>query len=118
MRKSYTPYPNMCSELVAIDLRSSGPGLHRIQGNLEAIGEDSALMLTEEPLRPGADVRISASSGNTFNGIVESCRFDEPLGWCTEVRLSAASRWSIERFKPEHFLALGGWERMEVRKSA
>jgi hypothetical protein len=118
MNKRFEAYPNLCSELVSIHPKHSSSDGKAIQGNLEAIGEWTALVLTDTPITCGAEVRIHASKGNSFNGIVESCSLDEPLGWSVEVRLKPASRWSYRRFKPQHFLSLSSWPGIETRKSA
>ncbi len=117
MKESFTPYPNLCSELVSIAHPYLEEG-EAVIGNLEAIGERTALILTDVPLRRGLEIRIKTNKGNVLNGFVESSHLDELLGWSQEVRLTAASRWSSRWFKPEHFLALNVLAAMEIRKSA
>ncbi len=114
MKESFTSYPNLCSELVSIARRHA----EEIIGNLEAIGEWTALILTEVPLGRGVEIRIKTDKGNVLNGIVESCRLDELLGWSNQVHLMPASRWSARRFEPEHLLSLGAPSAMETQKSA
>jgi len=45
---------------------------------------------------------------------VESCAHDQILGWFAKVRLHKDSRWSGQRFLPEHFLAVSIPEPAEV----
>lgn len=101
MSDSFTSHAYLCSELVSIASKQAV-----IPGNLEAIDERSALVLTEVPLRRGLEISINAS-GNTLTGIVDECRFDGPLGWYVEVRLKPESWWSEEWFRPEHLLLVG-----------
>jgi hypothetical protein len=77
----------------------------QVPGNLEAIREWKLLVLAEKPFRRGTEVIIDAK-GNILNGIVELCNFDEPLVCYIQVRLKPESRWSKQRFEPEHLLAL------------
>ena len=91
----------LCSEL--IDLTFSDGRGH--SANLEEIGEDSALVLTEQPVPRGA--RLNINCGNhTLKGIACACRFDKLLGYFVEIRFNAASRWSPQWFAPEHLLVL------------
>jgi hypothetical protein len=91
----------LCSEL--IDLTFSNGRRH--SANLEEIGENSALVLTERPVPRGA--RLNINCGNhTLKGIASACRFDKLLGYFVEIRFTPASRWSPQWFTPEHFLAL------------
>ena len=91
----------LCSEL--IDLTFSDGRSH--SANLEEIGENSALVLTERPVPRGA--RLNINCGNhTLKGIAGACRFDKLLGYFVEIRLTPASRWSPQWFTPEHLLVL------------
>jgi hypothetical protein len=108
MGNSFSPYPYLCSELVSIARKGS----QAVHGNLEAIGERSAQVLTEVPFRRGAEISIHAGS-HILRGNVERCRDDQPLGCFIDVRLNPESRWSLQWFKPLHLLAVGTGSRTE-----
>ena len=74
-------------------------------GNLEEIGESSALVLTENSIPAGTKVRIDCKS-RELKGIAESCKVNEWLGFFVEIRLDPDSRWSPKWFAPEHLLTL------------
>ena len=90
-------YP--CSELVNLTF-SNGRGQ---SANLEEIGEDSALALTEQPVPRGVKLNINCGT-HTLKGRAGACRFDKVLGYFVEIRLDPASRWSPQWFAPEHLL--------------
>jgi hypothetical protein len=91
----------LCSELIDLTF-SDGRGQ---TANLEEIGESSALVLTEQPVRRGAQLHINCGN-NTLKGTAGACRFDKLLGYFVEIRLGPASRWSRQWFAPEHLLVL------------
>jgi hypothetical protein len=92
--------------LVTIAARHAGRDSRSIPGNLEAIGERRVLVLAEEPLKRGTEIRINADS-HVLSGIVECCNAEAPLGFFLEIRLKRESRWSEQWFKPKHLLAVG-----------
>ena len=96
----------MCSELVSVSHDRSGLRVTR-SGNLEEIGESSAAVLTESPLRRGSKVRINCRS-NRLEGRVLSCSLVEQMGYWVEVRLAPESRWTEAWFTPEHLLKVAG----------
>ena len=104
MDRSLNAYPYLCSELVLI-ARTGAAESQAVQGNLEAIGERSAMVLTEVPVKPGVEINIIANF-HILRGYVERCSHDSPLGCYIEVRLNRESRWSEQRFRPQHLLAL------------
>ena len=73
--------------------------------NLEEIAFTDATLLMEERVEPGQPISFRAK-GHDLHGVVESCDFDEILGWFTKVGLDFTSRWQGTMFVPEHFLAL------------
>jgi hypothetical protein len=91
----------MCSEIVAIT-KSCFPKAV-LTGNLEEIGERSALVLTEAPLDRGVRVTVSCHT-HQLKGFVKSCRFNKWLGFLVEVALDKESRWSARWFTPQHLL--------------
>ncbi len=96
----------LCSELVSIAWADNHSRPQVIEGNLEEIGEWSALLLTEESVHRGTEIHITCGASR-LNGIVESCTFEDPLGYFLGVRLYPTSRWSEARFTPKHLLGLG-----------
>ena len=92
-------YP--CSELVNLTF-SDGQAQ---SANLEEIGENSALVMTEQPVRRGAKLKIDCGS-HTLRGIARASSFDKTLGYFVEIRLDPASRWSPQWFAPDHLLLL------------
>jgi hypothetical protein len=92
---------HLCSELVRI---FGGPSIS-LYGNLEEIGESSAVVLTETPLQRRSKVRISCGM-NQLKGSVEACTHDEDLGYFVRIRFDRDSRWSPRWFTPKHLYAL------------
>lgn len=108
MYQPCSSHPYLCSELVSIAGKQAGV----VPANLEAIGERSALVLTDLPLRRGSEISISGSS-YTLRGTVRTCHADGPLGYYADVRLDPGSRWSKQWFVPQHLLAVGTAARRE-----
>lgn len=100
MRK-YPDSRQLCSQLVAI---LCGCG-RSVAGNLEEIGERSAVVLTETPIRCGSQIRIACDAHN-LRGVVLSCTFTDLLGYMIEVMFEADSCWSPGWFVPEHLMPL------------
>jgi hypothetical protein len=92
-----------CSELVSVLCRHDDGRLFKVPGNLEEIGESSALILTEASIRLGTKV-IVACRRHKLRGVVESRSLDEHLGFFVEIRLNTGSQWSQRWFSPEHLL--------------
>jgi hypothetical protein len=92
---------HLCSQLVAV---LCGCG-RSVSGNLEEIGELSAMVLTEAPIRRGSQIRIACNTHN-LRGMVLSCTFTTLLGYVIEVVLEADSRWSPGWFVPKHMMPL------------
>jgi hypothetical protein len=96
---------HLCSELVSI-ARLSGRRSEKAQeGNLEEIGEWSALILTQDAVPPGTKVRVK-SKAHELKGFVTSCTFDRLLGFFIDIKFDMESRWSEKWFVPEHLLTL------------
>jgi hypothetical protein len=91
---------HLCSELVSVAWDDT-EGC----GNLEEIGEWTAMLLLEDPVPRGAKVHIQCQE-HQLRGFAETCTFEEPLGFFVGVRLDSDSRWSEEWFTPQHLLAL------------
>jgi hypothetical protein len=96
---------HLCSELVSIERRIGDRALQTLDGNLEEIGEWSALILTQEAVSAGTKVLVKGK-GQKLKGHVKSCTFDGLLGFFVEIELAPESRWSEKWFTPEHLFAL------------
>jgi hypothetical protein len=102
MRRS-REWRHLCSELVSIAC-AAGDGFYRaMTGNLEEIGERSALLLADSPIRSSLKVLISCDT-YCLRGVVKSCTFEQHLGFMVEVMLDPDSCWSPVWFTPKHLL--------------
>ena len=99
-----TQFRHLCSELVSILYAPavSRPG-RIISGNLEEIGESSALVLSDAPIQRGFKVWINCEMHH-LKGRVKSCKFHRQLGYFVEVALDPDSCWSPAWFTPKHLL--------------
>jgi len=79
--------------------------LEAIDGNLEEIGEWSALILVQDALPHGTKVRVKGK-GHELMGFVKSCTFERLLGFFIDVELVPESRWSEKWFVPQHLFQL------------
>lgn len=96
---------HLCSELVSVDRVSRKRTGTPIEGNLEEIGEWSALVLTQKSIPTGTKIRVRGKS-HELKGSVRSCTFDGLLGFFLDIELDDESRWSEKWFTPEHLLSL------------
>ena len=94
-----------CSELVTVARLSCQRSLEVLNGNLEEIGEWSALVLLQDAVPIGTRLQVKGKV-HELKGIVRSCTFDQLLGFFIDIRLDAESRWSEKWFVPEHLFAL------------
>lgn len=94
---------DLCSELVSVAYPTSRGERIAVSGNLEEIAECSALVLAESAIPKGARIRVACES-NELRGRVESCTYEESLGFFVEVKLDPASYWSRQWFTPQHLL--------------
>jgi hypothetical protein len=102
MRK-HREWRHLCSELVSIAC-GCGDGFYRaVSGNLEEIGENSALLLADAPIRSSLKVLITCEAYH-LRGVVKSCTFERHLGFLVEVLLDPESAWSPMWFTPRHLL--------------
>lgn len=109
--RNHSERRHLCSELVSI---LCGCG-RLINGNLEEIGERSAVVLVDTPIRRNSQVSINCEIYN-LRGIVRSCTFENVLGYLVEVALDVDSCWSPRWFTPKHLMCL--FERSKVRRFA
>lgn len=105
---------NLCSELVSIVNVTRRGVAESVPGNLEEIGERSALVLAECPLPVGTRVHIACRS-HVLKGVTASCEFHPALGYFLEIELAPASWWSHRWFEPQHLLQR---REFEIRLSA
>ena len=105
---------NWCSELVSVVRVNRTGGSESIPGNLEEIGERSALVLTESPLPVQSRVHIACRT-HVLRGVSKSCTYDPMLGYYIEIELAPASSWSRAWFSPRHLVTLSD---LELRLSA
>ena len=96
---------HLCSELVSVARLSGRRLLDAVDGNLEEIGEWSALILLQDAVPIGTRVRVKGKV-HELKGIVRKCTFDQLLGFFIDIRLDVESRWSEKWFVPEHLFAL------------
>jgi hypothetical protein len=97
---------NWCSELVSVVRVNRIGTSESIPGNLEEIGERSAVVLTECPVPIASRVHIACKT-HVLRGMTKTCEFDRLLGYFIEIELAPASRWSRRWFSPRHLLPVG-----------
>jgi hypothetical protein len=93
MAKQLSVERHWCSELVSIVNVTRRGVSQSIMGNLEEIGERSALVLSECPLPVASRVHIACRS-HVLKGSTIRCEFHRALGYFLEIELAPASRWS------------------------
>jgi hypothetical protein len=105
---------NPCSELVSVARIARDGRTESVIGNLEEIGEHSALVLTESPI--AAENRVDIACGShVLKGAVKSCTRDHALGYFIEIELTRGSDWSPQWFSPQHLLC---FSELRLRYSA
>lgn len=97
----------LCSELVSIFCASGDKPATAVAANLEEIGQSSAQVLADAPIRTGVHVWIACEM-HQLKGSVRSCTFRRALGYLIEVALDADSFWSPVWFTPKHLLQVFG----------
>jgi len=90
-----------CSDLVSVICRLEDGWRVTVIGNLEEIGESSALVLTDNKVGLGTKVVIRCKT-RELKGVVESCTRDEGLGYFIEIGLDSECHWSQRWFAPQH----------------
>jgi hypothetical protein len=95
----------LCSELVSVALLSGRRAVRALDANLEQISESNAVILTQDAVAPGTQVRVKGKA-HELKGFVRSCTFDRVLGFFVDIDLDTESRWSEKWFLPEHIFAL------------
>jgi hypothetical protein len=104
MREHLPDLRHLCSELVSIVFASDKRSPRALSCNLEEIGERTAVVLSDAPIRGGSKVRIACKT-HALKGVVKSCTFQDWLGFFVEVELDPDSRWSPAKFSPQHLFA-------------
>jgi hypothetical protein len=105
MRDHLPDLRNLCSELVSIVFASGKRAKRELSANLEEIGERTAVVLADAPIRGGARVEI-ACQAHALKGTVKSCTFQNWLGFYVEIELDEDSHWSPTWFSPKHLFAI------------
>jgi hypothetical protein len=105
--KSIHDFRHLCSELVSIFYTSGDQPGTTVSANLEEIGQNSAQVLSDAPIRAGARVWIACEMHH-LRGRVKSCTFRQLLGYFIEVALDPESCWSPLWFTPKHLLPVFG----------
>lgn len=88
----------LCSQLV----RLAVPGLPEQWVNLEEIWDDGAILECETSVEPGMDATISTDDV-LFTGHIAAVEKQES-GWEVEISFSPLTRWTIEKWRPDHAL--------------
>jgi hypothetical protein len=103
MAKQLSVERDWCSELVTVVNVTRRGVAEPVTGNLEEIGERSALVLTECPLPVASRVHVTCRE-HVLRGVTKSCEFHSELGYFVEIEFAPASRWSRHWFSPSHLL--------------
>ena len=114
MAKQLCVERNWCSEIVTVVNVTRKGVAEPLTGNLEEIGEHSALVLTESPLPVASRVHIACRE-HVLRGVTKACEFADGLGYFVEIEFAPASRWSRRWFSPLHLLLR---RELELRLSA
>jgi hypothetical protein len=96
---------HLCSEIVSVVRLDGGRRLPALDGNLEEIGERTAVILVQNPIPNGMRVRIK-TKGHELIGLVKSCTIDRLLGFFVDIELDPESLWSEKWFVPQHLFKL------------
>src|ERR1019366_10808751 len=97
MAKQLSVDRNWCSELVTVVNVTRKGVAEAVTGNLEEIGERSAVVLTDCPLPVASRVHIACRE-HVLRGVTQPCEFHGDLGYFIEIELAPASRWSRRWF--------------------
>lgn len=85
----------LCSQLIRL-----AAGNHTQWANLEEIWDDGAMLECETEVDPGVSATISADDVS-FSGRITAVERHE-FGWQVEITFSPVTRWTIEKWRPEH----------------
>jgi hypothetical protein len=86
----------LCSQLVRLAI----PDLPEQWVTLEEIWDDGAMLECETEVVPGSSAMISANDVS-FTGRITAVERHE-FGWQAEITFSPLTRWTIEKWRPEH----------------
>jgi hypothetical protein len=89
----------LCSQLIRLTV-SGTAGVHEQWVNLEEIWDDGAMLECETEVCVGISAMISAD-GISFSGRITAVDRRQ-FGWQAEITFSPVTRWSIEKWRPEH----------------
>ena len=94
----------LCSDLVTVNFTDHAGHRRRITANLEEIAPHRLSLLMDSRIPAGTRATIE-TKGLTLRGCARRAEHSQNLGWFIEIRLAPESRWSRDRFSPEHLLA-------------
>lgn len=94
-----------CSELVSVVRMNRGGSCESVTGNLEEVGERSAVVLAESAVPVASRVHIACRT-HVLRGITKTCELDRLLGYFIEIELAPASCWSRQWFTPKHLWSI------------
>jgi hypothetical protein len=86
----------LCSQLVRLAI----PGLPEQWVTLEEIWDDGAILDSESEIVPGSSATISADDVSFTGRITAAERYE--FGWQAEIAFSPMTRWTIEKWCPDH----------------
>ena len=86
----------LCSQLVRLAVSAGNAEWV----NLEEIWDDGAMLDCENEVELGLSAIISADDAEFSGGITAVEQYE--FGWRVEMTFSPATRWTIEKWRPEH----------------
>ena len=92
----------LCADLVDIQWKDKAGKVKKRVANLEDISLSGACLQVDAPVPLNTTVKISYPKGR-FEGIVKYCVYRE-IGYFLGIEFEGDSRWSLRKFRPQHFL--------------
>jgi len=90
----------LCSDLIKVRLEGAHPA--DVMGNLEDISPSGACVQLEQPVSPGAGIRLTLGR-HKFRGRVKYCVYDD-IGYYVGVEFEPGKKWSRALYTPKHLL--------------
>jgi hypothetical protein len=92
----------LCADLVDIQWKDKAGKMKKGVANLEDISLSGACLQVDFPVPLQSTLKISYPKGR-FEGKVKYCVYRE-IGYFLGIEFEPESRWSIRKFKPQHYL--------------
>lgn len=92
----------LCADLVDIQWKDKAGKMKKGVANLEDISLSGACLQVDFAVPLNSTLKISYPKGR-FEGKVKYCVFRQ-TGYFVGIEFEPESRWSIRKFKPQHFL--------------